>query len=1018
MVDTIKAQLGAATAWSVRRMCYSNTTPVNIIDWQGDITGYYMNASAVYGATTVPLTVTVLDAALGTMQITWPLRALIPRLWRINVDIEKNGLVSTVVWDQEVRDSGVSLVSAPVVDAVPADVSALVGDAVAAIDPATVFTWPSEALAAVTFSVPTGTGVTYNGTSGLFEFDTAAEIRAPGSDITLRADNAPLGGATDATFNFLVNPQLPIALGGLSDQYFILGDGAQTVDLSADLDPSGGPADSWELVAPVPAGVTLAGSVVTCANDALGTETILYRAVNVTGTSATRAFQATTTTAFAATLASLQAPFAILNTGQDYAISGTADAGTDGLTIEARAVSDADGTGLSPWQDVGTVSGTSWSGTFVVPNTGKTDANIEARVKFSSAAAARSSDVFVGGHTLSVFGQSEYAWWTSAGNNPAGSITIPSGLGRVAIMQLGSTGINEITDQSAGLVAAMSGFVASLMKAAPNDTILVVFHTDAGTDPRDMVDDGSAGGRAWAPDQALADAVHGMGIEMGTLNYSWWHSTVSLGANWGDVMCPILTGRLIDGTDVRAQIDGPGGYDHNGQQIDHYILGLYPEAELVFGDHQEAIPTNGTFLYIDSTDPDTHQQRAGARAIAAALPSLFAADPWLMPLYHYEVNGSGTEDVTHPDANYQGIVLMAQTAGVSWAEGLGLISIPRPTLSVTSISASQIVVGSPAGDLTTLRQLNSEAELDPLTNWWWGEALGLHVNGRSIGSTTIDANGDIVCTTPFAIDGADEIGFGGYGGMGHIQQTQDGHNKAWRSLPGVAIAGQDIEILPIQGPVTLSNALAAPARVVSAGSTPAYWRSSAAISNAAAFYFSMDVEVAADNSSWILDWNGVQVRFLSQGRVEVQVDDSAGASIGSLTTVNDIVYSQLNRGRRCRLSIGVRLTGTGGDIQIHADGRQVATATLSANTGLLPNAQCYFGARSNGGSVTGARTFGNLVFAHSTDDAAYTGGSYLGDAAAPSGGTVTSVVVAGNAATVNGGFAGWDTLGGAVTDAA
>lgn len=1016
MAAIIKAELESATTLAGRRHCYTNTTPVFNIDWQGDITGAYVNASAISDSGTVQLTTSIVNGVSGLLQVTWEVGELAAKDWRINIDLEKNGVVSTLVWTQEVRSSGVGIASAPNIISTPQDILVLVDDNVPSIPASTVFSWTSELIAPITFSVPSGSGVSFNDITGEFEFDSSIEIRQPGSDITLRADNSPKGGQTDVTFNYTVNPKVPVLLGSLADQDYILGDGPQTIDLSSDVSPAGGPAESWSLVAPIPAGVSINGSIVTYDNSSLGANTILYSASNISGTSTSRAFQVTTSTDFTATINPLQSSFAILNTGQNYPLTGAASAGSDGLTVEARVLKASDSTVIATWQDVGVVSGTSWTGTLPIPSTGKDNAVVQARIKFSSASPAQANGVFVGGHVFSVFGQSEYAYWEQSQNNPSGgAAAIPSGLGRVGIMSRGATGINEIDSNSTGLTPAMAGFVASLMKAAPNSTVLVVFHTASGTDPRDWVDDGNASGRDWATDQVTADAVHATGAEMGLVNYSWWHSTTSLGSSWDDVMAPIITGHLMDGTDLRSTITS-SGYNHNGQQIDHYLMELYPEAKLVFGDHQEAIPTNGNFLYTDSTDIDTDQQRESARNVANALPSVFANDPWIMPLYHYEVNGGPTEDVTHPDATQRGIVLMAKTAGVSWASALGISSVPKPTLAIESISTSQIVVSSPEGNLTTLRQLNSEAELSPATNWWWGESLGIHVNGKPIGGTTIDNNGNIVCTTPFPIDGDDVIKFGGAGNMGHMQQTQDGFNSAWRSLPGIQVVGQDIEILPIQSPHLFTNTLAQEPRFISPASTPSYWSSSTPVSGASSFYLAFDMECASDNSNYLFNWGNITVRGLSAGRVSVSIRDSADTLLGSLDTPNDVAYSQKGP-RRTRFAIGCRLTGAGGDLILHADGHEVASLSLAANTGLLPASTVYLGARSNGGSVNSQRTFENIIFSHSTDDAAYTNANYLADGTAPLGGTVTSLVIEGPAATVNAGYVGWVSSGSNVTDA-
>jgi len=586
--------------------------------------------------------------------------------------------------------------------------------------------------------------------------------------------------------------------------------------------------------------------------------------------------------------------------GQSAALVPLTGGGTAGETVEARAVSQDDGGATTtPWTPVATIdAGGTWSGSITVPR-GASWYRPEVRLAAAPSVAALGTNRFGVGHVIAIWGQSEperivSTFWD---NTTPPAITDDEAV--QVITGATATPVSRMITNAAPLTAAAAALADTLIRARPGEKFAVIFHSVAGTDPRELVNDANPG-RSWAADKALHDFATADGQQVGLAAMSWFAAPGSLGDAYGAAMFPLFAGRLIDGTPVSfpATITYPGG----SFPADHWFGELYDYA------HTRWVPYGPHRFEIDADMRDATHVLGGAQQVNLAnkqrarqswramltLPAASMFLPLGLEPVAY-VNGlpdgaGGWTDFAHPAGNTaDGTQAFARLTALAILQSAGLVPGPVPEFDQAfwEPSGAQVEVWSSAGPITTTRLARGEPPL-PATFPHRTEVMGWQVNGEPAQNATIVAGR--VRITPNgggSFVAGDTIQYGEGGASGAIKFPEDLVEASWKNLPIVdpGIPGLDgVPLRPLADPVVLANTLPATSAFFSTAPGGPFFvdplnvpAGTTAITYAARFRVP-----SLPGSTQILfaqTATGFDVELMNSGNLRVTVEDGTGAKM-------------------------------------------------------------------------------------------------------------------------------------------
>lgn len=512
--------------------------------------------------------------------------------------------------------------------------------------------------------------------------------------------------------------------------------------------------------------------------------------------------------------------------GSNLAAIPLAGTGTVGEIVQARAVSTDDGGATTTvWTDVATIgAGGSWTGSISVARSASWY-RPEVRLKATPAVTAQGANRFGVDHVIAIWGQSEPDRIISTFHEltVAPAVTDPEAVQII----YGATGTpaRHFVTTAQPLTAGAAAMAGTLISARPGEKFALVFQTVPGTDPRALVNDADPS-RLWSADKALHDYATADGQSVGLAAMSWFAAPGSLGANYGEALYPLFSGKRLDGSPVTFPATITYGAS-SSYQADHWFGELYDYAKtkwVAYGPHRfdiDADMQDATHLAGGATQSNLANKEAARtswRAMLGVPSATMFLPPAMEPVTYSNgvSNGSGGwTDIAHPSTDSaDGIQALARLTALSVLEAADMVAWPAPAFDncLWDPSGAFVEVWSSAGAVTTTRLARGEAAL-PATFPHWTGVMGFQVNGQPAESAQIvggrvritkNGGGSFVST--------DTIQYGEGGATGMVRFPQDAINQTWKNLPIVAVSTpglSGVPVRPLPAPAVLANTLPA-----------------------------------------------------------------------------------------------------------------------------------------------------------------------------------------------------------------
>ncbi len=498
--------------------------------------------------------------------------------------------------------------------------------------------------------------------------------------------------------------------------------------------------------------------------------------------------------------------------GRSTALVPLSGTGTVGEIVQARAVSlDDGGATTTAWADLATIAaGGAWNGQITAPRSASWF-RPEVRLKAQPGVTAQGANRFGVGHLLAIWGQSEPERIISAfyDNTTAPAISDPEAV--QIFVGAAAAPARYLVTNAQPYTAAVAAMAATLIAARPGDKFGIIFHTVPGTDPRALVNDADTG-RVWANDRALHDFVTADGQKVGFAAMSWFASPGSLGANYGQALYPLFSGRLLNGTTVSFPTDITYGAS-SSYRADHWFGELYDYAAtkwVAYGPHRfdiDADMQSATQLVGGASQVNLVNKqlaRESWRAMLAVPSATMFLPAGIEPVTYvngYDDGAGGWTDLAHPAGNTpDGAQALARMTALAVLEAADLVGWQAPAFDncLWEATGAFVEVWSLAGPVTTTRLARAEAAL-PATFPHWTTVMGFQINGQPAQNAQIVAGrvrifrnggGSFVST--------DTIQYGEGGANGQNQFPEDQQNATWKNLPIVNVGVPGLNGIPVR----------------------------------------------------------------------------------------------------------------------------------------------------------------------------------------------------------------------------
>lgn len=503
-----------------------------------------------------------------------------------------------------------------------------------------------------------------------------------------------------------------------------------------------------------------------------------------------------------------------------------AGSGTVGEIVQARAVSlDDGGATTTVWADVATISaGGAWSGAITAPRSASWF-RPEVRLKAQPGVIAQGANRFGVGHLLAIWGQSEPERILSAFYDNTTAPSVADAEAVQIFVGAAATPSRHLVSDSQPYTAAAAAMAATLIAARPGEKFGIIFHTVSGTDPRALVNDADTS-RLWANDRALHDFVTADGQKVGFAAMSWFAAPGSLGANYGQALYPLFSGRLLNGTSVTFPADITYGASST-YHADHWFGELYDYAHtkwVAYGPHRfdiDADMQDATHLVGGASQVNLANKqlaRESWRAMLAVPTATMFLPAGLEPVSYvngFDDGAGGWTDYAHPAGNTpDGTQALARMTALAVLEAADLVSWQAPVFDncLWEPTGAYVEVWSSAGPVTTTRLARAEAAL-PATFPHWTTVMGFQINGQPAQNAQIVAGRVRIFKTGGGnFLNTDTIQYGEGGANGQIQFPEDALNATWKNLPivNMGVVGLNgIPVRPLPSTAVLANTLPA-----------------------------------------------------------------------------------------------------------------------------------------------------------------------------------------------------------------
>ncbi len=659
--------------------------------------------------------------------------------------------------------------------------------------------------------------------------------------------------------------------------------------------------------------------------------------------------------------------------GRNYGIIPVSGTGTDGETVEVRAVSIDDGGATSTaWVDVAVVSAGLWFGNINVPRS-PSWYRIEARIKAYPQVKRTSVSRFGVGHRIDIWGQSEHARLTDT----TFSLTPPVNISNPEAVQvfIGAAGSpsRHFVSNATPVTAAVSAMAATCIAVRPQDKFAIVYQAVPGTNFTWLMDD-TEDQRKWSDAVLLHNLASSGGREAGLACSSWFAGPNALAASYADTFFPLLARKTTAG--VAVTIPGDFTTAQGTIHADHHWGELYNFTNtrwVAFGPHRfdplanlrnsKTLAAGGVYT--------NGKNREDCRVSWNGLVNNTQASGFILPnkgysplTYQNGVQQDATTwtDFTHPAGDTaDGLSLSGRHTMLAVLQAAGLISVTGPHFHncYWEPAGAYVEVWSSAGPTTTVRKARGIAEpvLPQGATWThWTEVLGFEVNGIPAHSALIQPNGRVRILRPGGGNfvSSDLLTFGSGDASGCMRQHEDQFAKMWMNWPIVVQAGavgvDGVPVTPLTPAAVLANTIVPsnPYFTTVAGQQTRFTDTAFLPTTGGAYTFALDVQLASTgNTVYLAETGGTLIScYVSNaGLVLLSLRDSSNATIFAATAIGTVTI-----GARFTLIIAFDLAT---NTLITTLNGVASTRTLPANTGVFASASRRLSFLSRSGGTTG-----------------------------------------------------------------
>ncbi len=581
--------------------------------------------------------------------------------------------------------------------------------------------------------------------------------------------------------------------------------------------------------------------------------------------------------------------------------------GTAGQIVQARAVSlDDGGATTTAWADVATIpGGGTWSGTITAPRSASWF-RPEVRLKATPGVTAQGANRFGVGHVIAIWGQSEPDRIISTFYDLTSAQVVADPEAVQIIYGAAATPARAFVTTALPFTAAASAMASTLIATRPGEKFAVIFHTVPGTDPRALVNDADTS-RLWSADKALHDYATADGQKVGLAAMSWFASPGSLGANYGEALYPLFSGKLLSGTAVTFPTNVTYGGTLN-YHADHWFGELYDYANtkwVAYGPHRFDI--DGDMIdathYLGGASQfnliNKQTSRESWRSMLTAPTATMFLPLGIEPINYVNGvdDGAGSwTDLAHPAGNsVDGAQAYARLTALAVLEAADLTtwSVPIFDNCLWEASGAYVEVWSSAGPVTTTRLARGDTALGA-TFPHWTTVMGFQINGQAAQNAQIVAGrvrifknggGNFAST--------DSIQYGEGGATGALQFPEDQLNATWKNLPVVNVGATGLNGIPLRtlpSTTVLANTLPAVApKFTTAATGPYFWSPTNVPTGVTAVTFAARFKLPAMPTATYIVFTqnnlGFDAEILNNGTMRFTVKDGAGVAVLSASIV-------------------------------------------------------------------------------------------------------------------------------------
>lgn len=489
-------------------------------------------------------------------------------------------------------------------------------------------------------------------------------------------------------------------------------------------------------------------------------------------------------------------------------VSGTSSA-PDGTPVELRLVSAADSAEVLPWSVGAKVSGGKWQGKIEGAARTSVWMHIEARLPGKPDSAVRMKQRLGVGHVWALYEQSNWAriFSNKFSKTPTDPVADPEAV-QIFNIDRKSKAVTRIcisdeTPLSSAAVAYANAFIAE----RPGEKLAVAIHVASGTSPIDMIDAaGPAGKREWADEVALHKAISADGSPVGLVTVNGWIAFSGGKPTNDDVIVPIVTGKLVDGTPLK-----PG--DKVSAGSDSYVL-THNLSELYDWSYSR-------FTMVGPHGRDS----AGGYTQPPALDYQKMVDEWRAILsdpkfpeflpHSFETQGglrgvpagkTGWTDTAHHSAlSKDGLERLARLGMEATLFSAKLVSWPRPVFDrVYWDPSGEYVDFWMNGFNTSTERIRRGLPPIPATFPHRTEVLGFSIDGEPAHDARIVANAGNsgfagVRVRPFSgkFTAANDVQYGLGSLAGFVRDPEDFQDGFYLNLPVVDVGQKGLPALPV-----------------------------------------------------------------------------------------------------------------------------------------------------------------------------------------------------------------------------